>query len=77
MSGDVFPSAAHGTSRVTPLSLRDGTRDELLEDFRIDVDELANVEASLAHLVLTEFREKFVPAPKIRQAVDTDVAFSR
>jgi hypothetical protein len=42
-------------SGIMTLPLCDGADDKLLKDFEVNIAELANVETSLAHLVLPEF----------------------
>ena len=59
------------------LGLRDRLLEQLLQDLDVDIPYIADVKATLAHLVLAQVREEFLASRERTEAVDTDVAFAR
>ena len=59
------------------LPFCDRADNKLLKNVEVNLAELANVEASLTHLVLPELCEQFLPLWKARHQVDTNVALAR
>jgi hypothetical protein len=73
----VLELAAALALAVTTLLLCDGAHDQLCKDFEINIAELPNVQASLAHLVLTESRNQLLLPEDVGREVDGDVVLSR
>ena len=59
------------------LGLRDRLLEQLLQDLDVDIPHLADVKATLAHLMPAQPRQEFLASGEWSEAVETDVAFAR